>query len=177
MNCTRGRLPVRSRAPTSKASSIGASTAPKGPCATVSGLPSSAHPMAACCSGARARAISTPGLPIRRLGSSTHRTRRPEWSTSMQALRASLKRRRARGSRPRTPAGLRRHVLRPPRLDRDRVAKLSSAQVLRDRILAHVARQTDPELADVVIVRDPAEVDDPTIPPYARAKLRLVLYA
>jgi len=52
-----------------------------------------------------------------------------------------------------------------------------SAQALRDRILGHVARQADPELADVVIVRDLAEVDDPTIPPYARAKLRLVLSA
>lgn len=52
-----------------------------------------------------------------------------------------------------------------------------SAKALRERILAHVARQPEPELADVVIVRDLAEIDDPTILPYARAKLRLALSA
>jgi hypothetical protein len=52
-----------------------------------------------------------------------------------------------------------------------------SAKALSERILAHVARQPEPELADVVIVRHLAEIDDPTILPYARAKLRLALSA
>ena len=47
----------------------------------------------------------------------------------------------------------------------------------RERILAQVARQAEPELADVVIVRSAGEIDDPIILPYARAKLRLVLSA
>ncbi len=51
------------------------------------------------------------------------------------------------------------------------------AEALRAQILAHVARQHEPELADVVIVRTPAEADNPVILPYARAKLRLVLSA
>lgn len=51
------------------------------------------------------------------------------------------------------------------------------ADALRGRILAHVARQPDPELADVVIVRSAGEIDDPIILPYARANLRLVLSA
>lgn len=51
------------------------------------------------------------------------------------------------------------------------------AAALRERILARVARQPDPELADIVIVRSLAEVDDPTILPYARAALRLALSA
>ena len=52
-----------------------------------------------------------------------------------------------------------------------------AAAKLRGRILAHVARQPDPELADVVIVRSAGEIDDPLILPYARAKLRLALSA
>jgi hypothetical protein len=52
-----------------------------------------------------------------------------------------------------------------------------SAKALRERALAHVARQPEPELADIVIVRDLAEIDDPTILPYARTKLRLALSA
>jgi 8-oxo-dGTP pyrophosphatase MutT (NUDIX family) len=51
------------------------------------------------------------------------------------------------------------------------------AAALRERIFAHVARQSDPELADVVIVRSLAEIEDPTILPYAKAKLRLALSA
>ena len=51
------------------------------------------------------------------------------------------------------------------------------ADSLRERILAHVARQAEPELADVVIVRSAGEIDDAIILPYARAKLRLVLSA
>jgi 8-oxo-dGTP pyrophosphatase MutT (NUDIX family) len=51
------------------------------------------------------------------------------------------------------------------------------AAALRERILARVARQSDPELADIVIVRSLAEVEDRTILPYARAKLRLALSA
>jgi 8-oxo-dGTP pyrophosphatase MutT (NUDIX family) len=52
-----------------------------------------------------------------------------------------------------------------------------SATVLRERILAYVARQPDPELADVIIVRSLAEIDDPSILSYARAELRLALSA
>ena len=51
------------------------------------------------------------------------------------------------------------------------------AKALRERILDHVVLQPEPELGDVVVVRNLAEVDDPTILPYARAKLRLVLSA
>ncbi len=51
------------------------------------------------------------------------------------------------------------------------------AAALRERILAHVARQPEPELSDVVIVRSLADIDDPIILPYARAKLRLALSA
>ncbi len=51
------------------------------------------------------------------------------------------------------------------------------AILLRERILGHVARHPDPELADVVIVRSAAAIDDPIILPYAKAKLRLALSA
>jgi len=51
------------------------------------------------------------------------------------------------------------------------------AAALRERILAHVASQSDPELADIVIVHSLADIEDPTILPYARAKLRLALSA
>lgn len=52
-----------------------------------------------------------------------------------------------------------------------------TAADLRASILAHVRRQAAPELADVVIVRTVAEIDDPRVPDYARALLRLVLGA
>lgn len=48
---------------------------------------------------------------------------------------------------------------------------------LRARILAHLARQSAPELSDVVIVRSLDEIDDRAILPYAKTKLRLVLSA
>jgi len=48
---------------------------------------------------------------------------------------------------------------------------------LRDSILAYTRRQPVPELADVVIVRTPDEIDDPTVPLYAKAMLRLLLDA
>jgi 8-oxo-dGTP pyrophosphatase MutT (NUDIX family) len=51
------------------------------------------------------------------------------------------------------------------------------ANALRERILAHVERQPEPELGDVVIVRSPADIDNPIIMPYAKAKLRLLLSA
>ena len=51
------------------------------------------------------------------------------------------------------------------------------AEALRERMLAHVARQPVPELEDIVIVRGLEEIDDPTIAPYAKAKLRLLLSA
>jgi len=49
------------------------------------------------------------------------------------------------------------------------------ADALRRRILDHVARQPEPELADVVIVRSAGDIDNPIIMPYAKAKLRLAL--
>jgi 8-oxo-dGTP pyrophosphatase MutT (NUDIX family) len=52
-----------------------------------------------------------------------------------------------------------------------------AAEALRERILAHVRRQYAPELADVVIARSPGEIDERTMPPHARAMLRLFLTA
>jgi 8-oxo-dGTP pyrophosphatase MutT (NUDIX family) len=49
------------------------------------------------------------------------------------------------------------------------------ADALRRRILDHVARQPEPELADVVIVCSAADIEIPIIMPYAKAKLRLAL--
>jgi len=49
------------------------------------------------------------------------------------------------------------------------------AVALRRRILDHVARQPEPELAHVVIVRSAGDIDNPIIMPYAKAKLRLAL--
>jgi 8-oxo-dGTP pyrophosphatase MutT (NUDIX family) len=46
---------------------------------------------------------------------------------------------------------------------------------LHRRILDYVARQPEPELADVVIVRNAADIDNPIIMSYAKAKLRLAL--
>jgi len=52
-----------------------------------------------------------------------------------------------------------------------------TAEALRARILAHVRRQPVPELADVVIARGQGEIDERTMPPHARAMLRLFLTA
>lgn len=52
-----------------------------------------------------------------------------------------------------------------------------AAEALRESILAHTRAQATPELADVLIVRSAAEIDDPTVPAYAKAMLRLVLDA
>ncbi len=51
------------------------------------------------------------------------------------------------------------------------------ADALRERILAHVARQPEPELADVVVVRSLSEIDADTMPRYACALLRALLSA
>jgi ADP-ribose pyrophosphatase YjhB (NUDIX family) len=51
------------------------------------------------------------------------------------------------------------------------------AEALRERILAHVRRQAVPELADVVIVRAADEIDEDTMPRYARVLLRMLLTA
>jgi hypothetical protein len=51
------------------------------------------------------------------------------------------------------------------------------AEELRGLILAHVAGQPVPELADVVIVRSPREIDAVTMPRHAAAILRLLLSA
>ena len=45
-----------------------------------------------------------------------------------------------------------------------------TAASLRERILAHVAREPQPELADVRVVDGPADFD-PMMPPYVRAFL------
>jgi 8-oxo-dGTP pyrophosphatase MutT (NUDIX family) len=45
-----------------------------------------------------------------------------------------------------------------------------TAAVLRSRILAHLAQETQPELADIRIVRGPADLD-PMMPPYVTAFL------
>ena len=46
----------------------------------------------------------------------------------------------------------------------------ATAAVLRARILAHLAREAQPELADVRIVRGPADFD-PMMPPFVTAFL------
>jgi 8-oxo-dGTP pyrophosphatase MutT (NUDIX family) len=51
------------------------------------------------------------------------------------------------------------------------------AEALRARILSRVATQTVPELADIVIVRSTDEIDNDTMPRYARALLRFLLSA
>ena len=48
-----------------------------------------------------------------------------------------------------------------------------TAQALRARILAHLAHEAQPELADVRVVRSPADFD-PMMPPYVTAFLRHV---
>ena len=52
-----------------------------------------------------------------------------------------------------------------------------AAEALRDRILAHVHRQTEPELADIVIVRSAGEMERVPLQPYARPLLQLLLGA
>jgi hypothetical protein len=52
-----------------------------------------------------------------------------------------------------------------------------AAEALRETILAHTRAQAAPELADVVIVRSASEIDDPTVPAYAKALLRFILGA
>jgi hypothetical protein len=44
------------------------------------------------------------------------------------------------------------------------------AAALRERVLAHLAREREPELADVRIVRGPADFD-PMMPPFVTAFL------
>ena len=44
------------------------------------------------------------------------------------------------------------------------------AAALRQRILAHLAREAQPELADIRIVRGPADLD-PMMPPFLTAFL------
>lgn len=53
---------------------------------------------------------------------------------------------------------------------------LPAAQ-LRERILAFIGNQAEPELDDIVIVRTHADIDARTMPPHARALLRTVLPA
>jgi len=50
-------------------------------------------------------------------------------------------------------------------------------EALRARILSHVATQSVPELADIVMVRSADEIDDDMMPRYVRALLRLLLSA
>jgi 8-oxo-dGTP pyrophosphatase MutT (NUDIX family) len=54
---------------------------------------------------------------------------------------------------------------------------LLPAVALRERILAHVRRESVPELADIVIVRSADEIDEDMMPRYARALLRQLLTA
>jgi 8-oxo-dGTP pyrophosphatase MutT (NUDIX family) len=51
------------------------------------------------------------------------------------------------------------------------------AQALRERILAHIRSEQDPELADVVIVRSLADIGSFPIQDYAVSMLRLVMPA
>ncbi len=58
------------------------------------------------------------------------------------------------------------------------VVEMSSALAatdLRAEMLARIARQPDPELADVVILRHAPAIDDPGLAPYARVLLRAIL--
>jgi 8-oxo-dGTP pyrophosphatase MutT (NUDIX family) len=48
-----------------------------------------------------------------------------------------------------------------------------TAQTLRERILAHIAQEEEPELAGIRLVRSPADFD-PMMPPYVTAFLRQV---
>jgi 8-oxo-dGTP pyrophosphatase MutT (NUDIX family) len=51
------------------------------------------------------------------------------------------------------------------------------AEALRARILNHVARQSVPELADIVIVRSGGDIDEDMMPRFTRPLLRLLLTA
>jgi 8-oxo-dGTP pyrophosphatase MutT (NUDIX family) len=51
------------------------------------------------------------------------------------------------------------------------------AEALRNRILAHVSREAEPELADVVIVRRAAEIDIFPLQPYAVPLLQFLMRA
>jgi 8-oxo-dGTP pyrophosphatase MutT (NUDIX family) len=52
-----------------------------------------------------------------------------------------------------------------------------SAAALRARMLAFIRRQAEPELDDIVIVRERAGIDESTMPPHAQAVLRTLLPA
>jgi 8-oxo-dGTP pyrophosphatase MutT (NUDIX family) len=51
------------------------------------------------------------------------------------------------------------------------------AEALRERILAHVGREAEPELADVVIIRSAADIGSCPLQPYAEPLLRLLIRA
>ena len=51
------------------------------------------------------------------------------------------------------------------------------AAALRERILAHVGSEAEPELADIVIVRSAADIGNVPLQPYAEPLLRLLLHA
>ena len=62
-------------------------------------------------------------------------------------------------------------VLAGPRMPVIKIVRSSeSAEALRARILAHLAREEEPELADVIVVRGPADLD-PRMPPFVKAFL------
>ena len=52
-----------------------------------------------------------------------------------------------------------------------------NAQALRQRILAHIRSEQEPELADVVIVRSAADIGNLPVQDYAVSMLRLVMPA
>ncbi|WP_240540085.1 NUDIX hydrolase [Salinarimonas soli] len=52
------------------------------------------------------------------------------------------------------------------------VALAESAEAARDRIRGLIAAQPDPELADIVIVREPADIDEARMPRFLLAYLR-----
>jgi hypothetical protein len=65
-------------------------------------------------------------------------------------------------------------VLAGPRVAQIKLLRVqATAAALRARILAHLAREPEPELADVRLVGNPADFD-PTMPPYVTAFLRHV---
>ncbi|MGA7486295.1 MAG: NUDIX hydrolase [Xanthobacteraceae bacterium] len=62
-------------------------------------------------------------------------------------------------------------VLAGPRIAQVKMLRArATAAALRERILAHLAREREPELADVRIVRGPADFD-PMMPPFVTALL------
>jgi hypothetical protein len=65
-------------------------------------------------------------------------------------------------------------VLAGPRIAQVKVLRARApAAVLRERILAHLAREREPELADARVVRGPADFD-PMMPPFVTAFLTYV---